>query len=131
LLYTIIGIVTLGIGFYFGYSVKKKVINDIPGVRRYKVKDFFVLYPLLKTITKRLENTVKEIDKESDMDDWLEKQLTLPEIRVMIKCGIKDPNIDVDELDYKQAFELFRKVRKVNADFFTEALRAIMATNLI
>ena len=131
MLYISIGIVILGLGFCIGYSVKKKVINDIPGVKRFQVKDFFALYPLLKTIVKRLESATEEINKNEDIDDWLEKQLTLPEIRILISCGIKDRAINVDELNYKQAFELFRKIRKVNSDFFTQALRAITATNLI
>jgi hypothetical protein len=121
----------LAIGFWIGYRTKKKIIDDIPGVRRFKVRDFFVLHPILIEITKRLESGVKESNKEGDIDDWLGKQLTLPEIRIIISCGLKDPKVNVDELNYKQAFELFKRIRKVNHDFFIQALRAITATNLI
>lgn len=131
MLYVGIGAIILSIGFYLGYRTKKKIILDIPGVRRYKVKDFFVLEPLFKTIAKRLEEATKDLEDNPDFDDWLDKQLTLPEIKLMISCGMADENRNIEELDYKQAFELFRKVRRKNPDFFTQALRAKTETNLI
>lgn len=131
MLYAAIGIVILMAGFCLGYWAKRKVINDIPGIRRFKVKDFFVLEPLLKTITKRLEEATKDLEKDEDFENWLERQLTLQDIKILISCGLKDEMIKIDELDYKQAFDLFRKIRKVNADFFIQALRAKTETNLI
>ena len=131
MIYALIGIVLLGIGFILGYRTKKKIIDDIPGIRKFKVKDFFVLEPLLKTVAKRLEEATKDLEENPDFDNWLEQQLTLPEIRIIISCGVKDKALNIDELDYNQAFELFRKVRKANPDFFIQALRAKTEANLI
>jgi hypothetical protein len=129
--YIVIGIIILSVGFCIGYRVKKKVINDIPGVRRFKVKDFFALQPMLINISKRLEETNIDLEKDKDFDTWLDRALTLPEIRLLLIHGVKNPKINVDELDYDKAFKLWDKVRRKNSDFFMQALRAITATNLI
>jgi hypothetical protein len=122
-------ILTLIVGFLIGWLLKKKKIEELPsGVKEFQVEDWYRLEPLFRKVIERTEEAVKA-QAEGKIDDvWLDSQWTLPEIRTLLYCGLKDGETknNLDKLNSETAFQLYLKVMEVrnNRNFFTRAVTA-------
>lgn len=130
LYYFVIPVVLL-IGFAIGWWLKKKKIEELPsGIKEFQVEDWYLLQSLLSGVVERTrEATEKKKEGELDFDTWFDSQWTLPEIRTLLYCGLKDGKLkeNLDKLDSEKAFQLYLKVMGVraNRDFFTSAINAM------
>lgn len=121
--------IALIIGFSTGWLLKKKKIEDLSaGVKEFQVGDWYMLEPLLRKVIERTENAIKA-QAEGKIDDvWLDSQWTLPEIKMLLYCGLEDGKIkeNLDKLNSETAFKLYLKVMEVrnNRNFFTRAVTA-------
>jgi len=122
-------ILTLIVGFLIGWLLKKKKIEELPsGVKEFQVEDWYRLEPLFRKVIERTEEAIKA-QAEGKIDDvWLDSQWTLPEIRTLLYCGLKDGETknNLDKLNSETAFQLYLKVMEVrnNRNFFTRAVTA-------
>jgi hypothetical protein len=124
------------VGFLIGWLFKKKKIEGLPtGIKEFQVEDWYRLEPLFRKVIERTEKAVKA-QAEGKIDDvWLDSQWTLPEIKVLLYCGLRDEKVknNLDKLNSETAFQLYLKVMEVrnNRNFFTRAVTAKLKGNTL
>lgn len=101
-------------------------------VRCFQVKDFEKLEELYKKVGSRLEEFFKEkkdqgmkrkeiMDYEMTMVEIIRTNFTLPEIGILVSCGIEDEkgeDVDISHWDAIKCFEYLEKVMEKNNGFF-------------
>jgi hypothetical protein len=129
-------ILALLVGFLIGWLFKKKKIEELPsGVKEFQVEDWYRLEPLFRKVIERTEKAIQARTEGKIDDVWLDSQWTLPEIKVLLYCGLEDGEIknNLDKLNSETAFQLYLKVMEVrnNRDFFTRAVTVKLKGNIL